>query len=249
MLKHKFVFDFPPLCIPALVRTRHLLILLIYKTEKYINTSSMQMKVTGYQGATAAINQKNEIDSFIKQNIDNWYKTNFQNNNQVSQSALFCNNRTLSKNPSSTMPSTGDKMTPTRYGTDRFTETNGAKRTGPILTCPNNDSFSASSNKGNGALTYPVGLITADEVNMAGGTMSSVNALYYLNGGNNYWTMTPYQLNTWGNAHVVYVNETGKIDATYSIRHEYGIRPVINIDTKNITFTGSGTINDPYILK
>ena len=40
MLKHKFVFDFPPLCIPALVRTRHLLILLIYKTEMgYLFTS------------------------------------------------------------------------------------------------------------------------------------------------------------------------------------------------------------------
>ena len=222
---------------------------LIYKTEKYINTSSMQMKVTGYQGATAAINQKNEISNLIKQNLDNWYKSNFQNSNQISKSALFCNNRTLSNNPSSSMPSTGDKMTPTRYGQDRFTDANGKKRTGPILTCPSNDSFSASSTKGNGSLSYPVGLITADEVNMAGGTVYSVNALYYLNSGNSYWTMSPYQFNTWGNAHVVYVNETGKIDSTYAVVLENGVRPVINIDTKAISFTGSGTINDPYILK
>ena len=40
-------------------------------------------------------------------------------------------------------------------------------------------------------MNNPVGLITADEVSMAGGITGAQNTLYYLYTGTNYWTMTP----------------------------------------------------------
>jgi len=50
----------------------------------------------------------------------------------------------------------------------------------PQLTCStDSDKFTTNTNNGNSALTYPVGLITADEVAMAGGVYDSNNRSYY----------------------------------------------------------------------
>ena len=111
----------------------------------------------------------------------------------------------------------------------------------------NNDSFSASTTKGNGKLTYPVGLITMDEAKMAGGTFNSNNMLYYLYSGNNYWTMTSYSFDVWFYAANVDVESTGNIQRR-GVNDIYGVRPVINIDPSKIEFSGNGTMQDPYIL-
>ena len=120
----------------------------------------------------------------------------------------------------------------------------------PTLKCSNKlDLYTlSSSSKGNKSLTYPIGLITADEAVMAGsgsdGPMG--NGGYYLyNGvGNGYWTMTPYSYSR-GNTYV------------YLIHHSYGgfvlgyvhvgARPVINLRA-DTTFTGTGTSSDPYTV-
>ena len=28
----------------------------------------------------------------------------------------------------------------------------------------------------------------------------------------------------------------------------YGVRPVVNLNTENLTFTGTGTMQDPYVV-
>ena len=63
----------------------------------------------------------------------------------------------------------------------------------PSYECNDNDLYTvSSSSKGNKALDYPIGLITADEVKYAGsGRSSANNNKYFLYTGNNYWTMTP----------------------------------------------------------
>ena len=60
----------------------------------------------------------------------------------------------------------------------------------PSLECSAKDSFTVSPNNGNGKLTYPIALLTGDEVMLAGGTTSS-NSSYYLYYSSSYWLMTP----------------------------------------------------------
>ena len=51
----------------------------------------------------------------------------------------------------------------------------------PTLTCSRDiDKFTVSNSIGNGKLTYPVGLLTADEVMYPGGRDNSSNSSFYL---------------------------------------------------------------------
>ena len=72
----------------------------------------------------------------------------------------------------------------------------------PTLICSNdNDKFTLKVNSlssikgtsgyGNNALNYPVGLITADEVALAGSVYNVMNSKYYLYTANSLWTLTP----------------------------------------------------------
>ncbi len=61
-----------------------------------------------------------------------------------------------------------------------------------MLTClQQNDAFTVNdTSKGNGALTYPVGLLSMDEVVLAGGWKED-NKGYYLYSGEYWWTSSP----------------------------------------------------------
>ena len=65
-----------------------------------------------------------------------------------------------------------------------------------MLTCPQqNDAFTVSdTSKGNGALTYGIGLITTDEVVLGGGWNSN-NFDYYLYTGQYYLASSPFGFN------------------------------------------------------
>ena len=102
------------------------------------------------------------------------------------------------------------------------------------------------ASKGNKALTYPVGLILADEVAYAGGIDGSYNTSYYLYNDQSYWTMTPDYY--YGGAYVFYVYPSGWLDHD-GVSHEYGVRPVINLKADTQFKAGSlGTADSPYIV-
>ena len=115
----------------------------------------------------------------------------------------------------------------------------------PTLNCSqSNDLFTVSgSSKGNKKLTYPVGLITSDEVVLAGGFGGSYNISYYLYTGQNYWTMSPYGFDG-TDANVFVVGSYG-ILGYYSVSNTRGVRPVINLKA-DVSFTGEGTTSNPY---
>ena len=97
-------------------------------------------------------------------------------------------------------------------------------------------------------LEKPIGLITADEANMAGGRTSAQNRLYYLYSGTYYWTMSPSHFNFWFLAAGISVSSLGELPTNY-VSDVYGVRPVINLDSSKITFTGTGTMQDPYVIE
>ena len=118
----------------------------------------------------------------------------------------------------------------------------------PTLRCSrSNDLFTVNgSSRGNRDLDYPVGLVTIDEAVLAGGSTHVINNNYYLYTGQNYWTISPYFVDSNGGASVFYVYGTGGLSNDYNLVHRlYGVRPVINLRA-DVQFTGIGTSTDPY---
>ena len=186
-------------------------------------------------------------NSTIKGVLDNWYTTNIANKgygDQVSKEAGFCGDREPSTSSSTSNGSGGTGTTTTYYG-GYIRLANSTKS--PTLKCKNNeDMYTVSgSGRGNKALINPIGLITADEVAMAGGVYGSNNQSYYLYAGQNYWIISPSYFSI-GIAFVFFVSSDGflndaRVDSTL------GVRPVINI-ASDVEITGSGTSTDPYVV-
>ncbi len=194
----------------------------------------------------------NTYDSTIKDVLDNWYKTNILDKNYdkyVSKEAGFCNDRKVVSGYSG-YGTLGYGTNATVYApTSRFLNTSWSSWLSsqtPTLKCSqSNDLFTISgSSKGNHALEYPIGLITIDEVVVAGGFGGSTNQSYYLYTGQYYWTMSPSYADSYGNAYVFFVWSNGTINY-YGVANTRGVRPVINLDP-SVTLTGSGTVGDPF---
>ena len=210
-----------------------------------MNVKSVANSSTSYNQAHQNLN-----NSTMKTYLENWYTNNLSSvDDKISKTAYFCNNRQISSKGDGTYKNTGYGITPTFYGYTRFYDWNG-NATGPTLSCPQaNDKFTFSTSTGNGKLTKPIGLITADEVNMAGGKSESRNMLYYLYTGTDYWTMSPSAFNSVANAFGLFVTSSGALNGWYIVAYGNGVRPVINLNTENLEFTGTGTMQDPFVIE
>jgi len=179
--------------------------------------------------------------STILTNLESWYSNNLASYaSKLDTNAGFCGDRTPSTSSTATNNSGGTGTITTYYGGYIRLITNKA----PNLTCPTEDLYTVSgAKKGNKSLTYPIGLITADEVSMAGGVDGTANKSYYLYTGQAYWTLSP---SVHPNANVFYVNSDGYLSG-WSVTYTNGVRPVINLKA-NTTMTGKGTASDPYVV-
>ena len=117
-----------------------------------------------------------------------------------------------------------------------------------MLTCPQkNDAFTVNdTSKGNGALTYGVGLVAIDEVVLAGG-WNSYNSNYYLYSGQIYWTMSPSYFSGNNIAFERFVSSDSRADGTTGVVNIDGARPVFNLKSE-VLVQGTGTASDPYHL-
>ncbi|MDY5875866.1 MAG: hypothetical protein SPJ74_07320 [Bacilli bacterium] len=219
--------------------------------EKYVSPTSMNVKAVEYASPSLEIATSNTTNSTMKTYLENWYKNNLSSySDKISTNSSFCNDREISTIKSGTYQNSGYGAVPTIYGYERFYSW-GGRMTGPRLTCSNvNDKFTTANNtNGNKKLTSPIGLITADEVNMAGARTSYKNQLFYLYTGTNYWTMSPSHFSDYGIAYEFVVMSSGELSGWRGVYSGYGVRPVINLDSSNLQFTGSGTKEDPYVIE
>ncbi len=115
------------------------------------------------------------------------------------------------------------------------------------------DIFTVSSEIGNGALTYPVGLITSDEVVMAGGRAfidnsdTGENRNYFLHSGTVYWTFSPNGFRSDSIAIIIHVHSIGRFGSA-PVTTSNGVRPVISLQPSTTYIKGSGTQEIPYII-
>ena len=199
----------------------------------------------------------NTNNSTIKTYLDTWYENNIKNtaNEAYIADAIFCNDRSVASADTINYENTsmGVSYTTNAFGTnqtiygtygrqiEQFQRGQGNKA---IFTCPNkNDAFTVSDTaKGNGALTYPIGLITQDEANIAGGAYGE-NYNYYLTTGNWYWTLSPLSSGT--HARVWAVFEVVQFNYAYYVDYHRGVRPVLNLKSDSLT-QGTGVASDPF---
>ena len=231
----------------------------VYYLYCYSNTTAFLDYITIKDGKTIADAieemRKNTTNSAIKSVLDSWFdstiKTYFttlgKNYNSYLEDTVWCNDKSSQEEGSyynfvrsGWYPNGGSPNIRLRYGI----YTRRANGT-PTLTCNNkNDAFTVNdTTNGNGALIYPIGLLTADEVILAGGS-SANNDSYYLYTNLNWWTMTPYEYQDISN-----VSANGSLswaanDPYYSF---YGVRPSISIASSvKIAVGGDGTATAPY---
>ena len=186
--------------------------------------------------------------------MDNWYQTNIVGKSDNEGNLLtnyivdgtFCNDRsfasTSSGNGYSLVPSTLYSAYKRLYSDSNKTAT---------LKCPqSSDNFSITASRGNGDLTYPIALITADEVALAGGRQGLKNENYYLQTNGYFWTMTPSSSESANaSAGVYFVYPTGELYLWHNVANSRGVRPVINIRSDVLISQGDGTVENPFILK
>ncbi len=216
-------------------------------SDKYNNdsTSTIYNAYIGYMygtaGSTSYANEhKNTNSSSIKSTLDTWYSNNLISYASNIVDAGFCNDRSIAST-SSVSDNTG-----LGYGSNK-TYYAGYWRlkdnSTPYFMCPKTDDLftTASSSKGNKKLTYPIGLITADEATYAGMSRSG-STDHYLFTGSNFWTMTPYYTGSMFGA------VSGAILQATTTTSSYDIAPVISVSPYVKSITGKGTKSNPYVL-
>ena len=212
-----------------------------YNDNAYVGYMYGQTGASTYADAHANTN-----DSTIKAYIDNWYKTNIvgTTNEQYLVDNVFCNDRSMAGNSSGT--GAGTSGTNYRWYNGPWESENYSKYNKKmLLTCPQkNDAFTVSdTTNGNGALTYPIGLLSTDEIVLAGG-WNAANSGYYLYSGQVWWASSPdYFIGSY--ASVRYVFSNGNANSNFNVNSNYGVRPVFNLKAE-VLAQGSGTASDPY---
>ncbi len=221
--------------------------------ESAYNSTRNDNAYVGYMYGTPGSSTYEEThaninNSTIKTVVDEWYVENIANHPEYTEyisDSLFCNDRSISEyTPSSSYTNLGYGSEVTAYRWYYGPWTSGTNKTNPRLTCAQqNDRFTVDDEvTGNGALTYPVGLLTTDEVVLAG-EYNTTNYNYYLYMGNAYWTMSPNYFHSPG-ARVRYVTHSY---SNNSVDESYGVRPVISLKPNSLT-SGDGSASNPFLV-
>ena len=220
-------------------------------TDAYIGTSAFNSSFNniayvsymyGNLGSVANA-RENTTNSTIKTIIDNWYKDNLNTNygKYLSTTAVYCNDRSTSDN--------------TNFGARTRLYTNKT----PSYDCTaTEDKFTVDSSTGNGKLTYPIALMTADEVSFAGGLYgANTPTWYYYNSVNGsstgskfWWLLSPLDSSTSGSSMFIVRGSSnpGRLNYNY-VYSNNGVRPALSLKSCVKYSSGDGSAENPYTIK
>ena len=219
--------------------------------ESKFNTNSNSPKYVGYKyGEDTSLNtiRNNTTDSTIKTYIDTWYQNNLTNYTKyLSTSAVYCNDRSEETEGAYTRRTDFNFASYKRLSTDKT----------PRYNCSDiRDAFSVENTSAK--LSYPIALMTADEMAFAGGmayTNMSTSYAWFIS--NNYgtdastsswWSLSPIfwkdrSAREWiwysGNAYL----------SDGSLNLAYAVRPAISLKSCTLYSTGDGTAENPYTIQ
>ena len=234
-------------------------------TSAYIDESSFNdnyddLKYVGYMYGTSGSlsnNRLNTNDSTIKVKIDTWYENTLLTNydKYISKTAIYCNDRSI--------------LNDYEFGPHVRLVTNKT----PTYKCGGDgngglidniqaiaDKFSVSTDGGgNGQLKYPIALMTADEMNFAGGvaysTLNSPYTWYYSNSDMlsivdsfEWFSMSP----STGSDAFVWYNTGSRIPGYFTngndVTLDSVVRPALSLSSCVKIKSGIGTPDDPYVV-
>ena len=216
------------------------------------NQNSESAEYVGYMytiGEQHGTSQSSDIKTYL----EDWY-ANYTDLNKTGTKItdqIYCNDRTAST--SEVTYSNANYTTLTSWnstGTDYYYGANGRVYNNPVspdYKCPvASDKFTTTTAKGNGKLSYPVGLITADEITFAGLPAGKTNNSFYLYTGDYYWAGSPYEFIDGYNAYEFIVNGGGGLRGGFVYRYR-GVRGVVSLSSES-KLLGSGIYNDVYTV-
>lgn len=185
----------------------------------------------------------NTYNSNMKYTIDTWYRNNMINYTSYLEDTVWCNDRSILSGPLKGKDEDSSSNTHTSFSARGRNVYSPYK---PSVICPNiNDSFTVSSSNGNGALTYPVALLTADEATLTGQGSRGSSSSSYLYTGQSWWTLSPSYFHSTSAGGFLVESNLGH----YIVHTAYGVRPSVSLKPGTKSFDGDGTVDDPYIIK
>ena len=210
---------------------------------------------------------KNLFDSTIKEKVDSFYENYIENDTKnyhyekYLADTLFCGDKTISNNYGYGTNSTRYKAKERLWDVDDVKATlECAKGASDTYSRYTKESTKTSRNVSlNNDLKYSIGLISADELVMAGAFKGVNNLSFYLANAyaenkacNHFWTSTPVLYASYDD-----INQADNFLNTvvnYSLNYTgvqssiYGVRPVINLKADLKFISGDGTKENAYTL-
>ena len=225
-------------------------------TDAYIGNSEFNEKsndsmYVGYMYGTSGSqesNRTNTNNSTIKTYIDNWYASNMTSYTKyLSPTAVYCNDREVG---SETYSATGSGFF---YAANTRLDTNKT----PTYDCTNdNDKFTVDASTGNGKLTYPIALMTADEIAYAGGVAYTTAPMWYYTNSSlesstdttEWWSLSPdgWSGRNAGSWSVSGSDDPGYLNNSNSVDYSGGVRPAVSLKSCIKYSTGNGSASSPY---
>lgn len=174
-------------------------------------------------------------------NLETWYKARLESYNDKLADVIWCNDKKVA--------SSSSKIVSFALN-ERF-------QTGASMIC-NDDAMEGKLNKytvndttnGNGDLTYPIGMLTADEIAFAGGSVTGQTSTFYIseNASLASWTLTPIDWSSSDGSSTAIITGS-QFGYMYSaISNNKYIRPSIALKG-NVIVSGSGSASDPFVVR
>ena len=220
----------------------------IYRTD---SSYMYYITLTGGKKVEDALNDmlnNNTTSSTIKNTLDNWYNTNIKQKgySDYIDNIVWFNDRNISDlggwDPNGGQTRAYYLAFEPNYRSTKFQFS--------LIFNNDIDRFSVEQENGNGNLSYSIGLLSTDEIMLAGGKVNTSNNNYYLYSGTDFWTLSPFSFsNYYGVGAIVFsVRNTGQLTADWVYYDDYGVRPSIALVPDVEISSGTGTENNPYIV-
>ena len=225
-----------------------------YSDETYKSAFNRGYEDNAYVGfkygtpgsSTYEATHANTNNSTILTNLETWYINNLTAYESVIDNSGWCNDKTKvdkTYDPWRWNPNgLGYGTNLTFYGAMQrlISTSDSAGGTGPSLKC--NGELSK--------ITSKVGLITADELALAGYAYRIGNTTTYLQENATdtfWWSLSP--ISYYGSeAYVWIVRGSDGIFYSNYVTNAYGVRPLISLVSSTTISSGSGTSEDPYVV-
>lgn len=171
---------------------------------------------------------KNNTSSTIKNALEAWYKKYLLDYDNDIEDVIYCNDRNITAL---------NGWNPNGGVLNISLELKGSNITGDLSCSKVTDQFSVSNPSAQ--LSYKIGLLTVDEVNI-------LNNQQVARTGKRYWLDSPCCFD-YGRGCLLSVNPTGNTDDS-PVSSAFGVRPVITLKSKTTYISGDGSMADPYVV-